>query len=250
LKGVTAGYEGIIPYFPELHLASWFRESRNEDVTIWCFHKTGARPLLRNYRALTEHLSVDGILLVDGGVDSLIRGDEAGTGTLIEDAISLFAVNELKQIGTRHLACIGFGAEQDIAYRHILENIANITAAGGFLGACSLTKQMNAYRVYEDAVLYVQGRKLQDPSVINSSIVSSVQGRYGNYHLTGKTRGSHLWISPLMSLYWFFDATVVARRNLFLPQLRNTDTFMEALRAYMTYGALIPRRPHAPIPLP
>ena len=206
--------------------------------------------MLRNYRTLIEHLSVDGILLVDGGVDSLIRGDEAGTGTLIEDAVSLFAVNELEQIGLRHLTCIGFGAEQDIAYRHILENMANITTAGGFLGVCSLTKQMKAYREYEDAVLYVQGKKLQDPSVINSSIVSAVQGRYGNYHLTDKTRGSHLWISPLMPLYWFFEVPVVARRNLYLPQLRHTETFMDALRAYMTCCALVPRRPPAPIPLP
>ena len=60
---------GIIPYFPEFHLAAWFRERREEDVTIWCFQKTGARPLLHNYRQLVEHLSVD----------SLIRGGETGT---------------------------------------------------------------------------------------------------------------------------------------------------------------------------
>jgi hypothetical protein len=109
---------------------------------------------------------------------------------------------------------------------------------------------MDAFRAYEDAVLYVQDRRFQDPSVINSSIVSAVRGKYGNYHLTEKTKGSHLWISPLMPLNWFFDAPSVARRNLYLPQLDHTDTFMDALRAYMTYSALLPRRPRVPIPLP
>jgi hypothetical protein len=66
-----------------------------EAVTLWSFHKTGTRPLLENYRALVEHLGIDGILLIDGGVDSLVRGDEAGRGTMIEDAILLYAVNEL-----------------------------------------------------------------------------------------------------------------------------------------------------------
>lgn len=250
LVGVTADYEGIVPYFPELYLARWFHEKRNETITLWYFQKTGARPLLENYRILAEHLSIDGILLMDGGVDSLVRGDEAGAGTLIEDATSLFAVNELTQIPTRLMGCIAFGAEQGIAHAHILENIATLTEAGGFLGACLLTPQMEAYQAYEEAVLYVQGQEFQDASVINSCIVSAVQGHYGSYHLTEKTQGSRLWISPLMPIYWFFDLPTVARHNLFLPQLRGTDTFMDALRAYRLYAQHIRKRPASRIPLP
>jgi hypothetical protein len=249
LVGVTSDYEGVVPYFPELYLAQWFDETRGEAITIWCFHKTGARPLLKNYRALTEHLSIDGILLIDGGVDSLMRGDEAGTGTLIEDATSLFVVNELTQVPTRLVGCLGFGAERDIAYAHVFENIARLTKAGGSLGVCSLIPQMQVYQAYEEAVLYVQGKEFQDPSVINSSIVSAVQGHYGNYHLTEKTKGSRLWISPLMPIYWFFDLLTVAQHNLYLSQLRNTDTFMDAVQAHMQYTRLIPKRPSERIPL-
>ncbi len=250
LAGVTADYKGLAFYFPELYLAQWFEEKQNEAVTVWCFQKTGVRPLLKNYRTLVDHLSIDGILLVDGGVDSLMRGDEADVGTLIEDATSLFVVNELSQVPTRLVACIGLGAERDLAYAHVLENIAALTRQGGFLGACSLTPQMQAYRAYEDAVLYVQNKEWQDSSVINSSIISAVQGHYGNYHLTKKTRGSSLWISPLMPIYWFFDLPILARYNLYLPQLRETDTFMDAVRAYILYERHIPKRPHSNIPLP
>lgn len=249
LVGVTSEHEGMVIYFPELYLAQWFSEKRGEAVTVWCFHKTGARPLLENYRVLTEHLSIDGILLVDGGVDSLMRGDETRTGTLIEDAISLFVVNKLTQVPTKLMGCLGFGVERDMTYAHVFENIARLTEAGGFLGVCSLTPQMEAYQAYEEAVLCVQGNKFQDPSVINSSIISAVQGQYGNYHLTEKTKGSHLWISPLMPIYWFFDLSMVAQHNLYLSQLRNTGTFMDAVQAYMLYAKLIPKRPSARIPL-
>lgn len=250
LVGVTSEYDGIVLYFPELYLAQWSRERRNEEITIWCFHKTGTRPLLENYRILIDHLSIDGILLIDGGVDSLIRGDEAGTGTLIEDATSLFVVNELEEVPTRIVGCLGFGAERDIAYAHVLENIAALTKAGGFLGTCSLTPQMEAHQAYEEAVLYVQGKEYQDPSVINSSILSAVRGHYGNYHLTEKTKGSHLWISPLMPIYWFFDLALVAQHNLYLSQLQHTDTFLEAVQAYTICARLITKRPGAQIPLP
>jgi hypothetical protein len=181
---------------------------------------------------LVEHLGIDGILLIDGGVDSLVRGDEAGTGTLIEDACSLYAVNELTDMSVRLLACLGIGAEQDMTYAQILQNIASLTAAGGFFGSCALTPQMEVYQLYEEALLYAQSQPVQDASVINSSIVSAVQGHYGDYHLTDKTQGGRLWISPLMTLYWFFDLPTVARHNLYLPYLKGKDSFMAALYAY------------------
>ena len=87
--------------------------------------------------------------------------------------------------------------------RIYLENIAALTQTVGFLGCCSLVPQMEAYKAYEEAVLYVQNAPFQDASVINSSIISSAQGYYGNYHLTQKTEGSLLWISPLMPIYCF-----------------------------------------------
>ena len=242
LVGVTAGQHDLAPYFPELYLSQWFKEKRGQDVTIWCFEKTGARPLLKNYRILLEHLSIDGILLIDGGIDSLIRGDEEYTGTLIEDATSLFVVNELTQISTRLMACLGMGAERDISYPQILQNIATLTQAGGFLGTCSLAPQMEAYQAYEEAVLFVQSQPYQDPSVINSSVISAVQGNHGNFHLTAKTKGSHLSISPLMSIYWFFELSAVAERNMFYAYLRYSMTFRDALLSLSQIRTMLPKR--------
>ena len=37
LVGVTADVAGTYVYFPELYLSQWFKETRDEDVTIWSF---------------------------------------------------------------------------------------------------------------------------------------------------------------------------------------------------------------------
>lgn len=233
LIGITADTESPYHYSPERYLAKWFRAKRGEEITIWSFENTGVRPLLENYQTLVNHLEIDGIILIDGGVNSLLRGDEAEVGTILEDTVSLIAVSELKQIPVRLIACVGMGAEIEIAYAQIFESIAKLTELDAFLGACSLTKRMSVYQEYEDALLFVQSRPAQEPSVINSSVISAVQGKYGNFHLTSKTNGSHLSISPLMPLYWFFELPAVARRNMLFNELRYTDTQTDAYRGFL-----------------
>lgn len=71
----------------------------------------------------------------------------------------------------------------------------------------------------------------------------------GNYHLTKKSIGSTLWISPLMALYWFFDLQSVAKQNKFLETLRGTKTFMDAYGAFVLFAKKIKSRPIMKIPL-
>ncbi len=242
LVGVTAETESLNYYFPELYLSQWFKEIKKETVTIWCFHQTGVVDLMRNYRLLIDHLNIDGIILVDGGVDSLIIGNEKELGTVAEDAISLAAVSEITDIENKFICCLGFGAERDINYAQILENIAKLTNLGGFLGNCSLIPQMPSFQDYENAVLYVQNQPLQECSVINSSVISAVRGNYGNYHLTQKTKGSILSISPLMSLYWFFDFATVVKENLFLSELYSTENILDVLKVLYQFRLKVHKR--------
>jgi hypothetical protein len=189
LVGVTSEIEGVFDYFLEYYLSQWFFNERNEDITIWCFEKTGARPLIKNYAALVKYLDIDGIILVDGGVDSLMRGDEPEPGTMLEDSLLLLAVNELKHMPVRLIACIGLGIEPEVGYAHLFENIALATQLGGFIGSCSLTRAMECYQRFEAAVLYVFDQQAEFASVICSSLISAVRGAYGNYHLTRRTHG-------------------------------------------------------------
>jgi hypothetical protein len=250
LVGITANYEHrVMGYFPELYVCQWFQEVRGEEIVIWCFDKVGAKPLLENYQLLVEHLSIDGILMIDGGVDSLMRGDEAGVGTLVEDSISLCAVNALEDVPFRAMACLGLGAEQDISYHGVMENIAEFAKAGAFWGSCSLVKQMPAYQDYESVVNYVFAKPGQDSSVINASVVSAVAGEFGDFHLTQKTLGSNLWISPLMPIYWFFDLSTVAEKSYVQSQLGMTEDFRQAWRIIVEIRQMLKLRRPREIPL-
>ncbi|NLS96343.1 MAG: DUF1152 domain-containing protein [Planctomycetaceae bacterium] len=91
LLEVTADSQGYAYYFPEQVLASWFRQ-QGEEVSIYSFHRMGVKPLLAGYRELVRELNLDTVILVDGGTDSLMRGDEAGLGTPFEDMASVAAV--------------------------------------------------------------------------------------------------------------------------------------------------------------
>lgn len=244
LYGVCAYHTGRFPSFPEIHLARWMRDVRAEDITIWCFINAGLGSLLEGYRALVRELSVDAIILVDGGMDSLSRGDEPEMGSVLEDALSLAAVRELQEVPVRLTCCSGFGIEREVSHAHILENIAALTADRAFLGACSLAPQMHAFQQYEQALLYVQRQRFQQCSVINSSIVSAARGEYGDFHLTERTAGTKLHISPLMSILWFFELAGVAERNLFLPALLHTATRPEAMAALYTIRSRAQLRPN------
>lgn len=230
-------------YFPELYLAEWFRQTYGEPLTVWAFLRSGVKPLLDSYRRLVQHLSIDAIILIDGGVDALVQGDEAELGTLVEDSISLAAVNQLHEVPTKIVACIGLGAERDMHYPHIFQNIATLAEAEILLGTCSLVKQMPVYQAYAAAVHWAQSRIYQDPSVINSSIISAVEGYFGDYHLTSKTEGSKLDINPLMSIYWFFDLVGLAEQHLLLEPLLETEQLREVVQWVHTLRANLPIRP-------
>jgi hypothetical protein len=237
-------------YFPELHLAQWLREELGLDATIWCFRRSGVQPLFQGYRKLVSELQIDAIVLVDGGVDSLLRGDEALPGTILEDFVTLAAVSELTEVDTRLIGCLGFGTEREVCHAQALESIAALAASGGFRGSCSLVPAMPEVQAYSRAVEWINSRPQQDPSVVHSSTASAIQGHFGDYHATERTQGSRLWINPLMAMYWFFTVEAVAERNLIVSQLLGTETRQEALMAIHQIRSRLAARDGSRIPLP
>jgi hypothetical protein len=247
---VGPGAPELSGYHPERFLARWFQDSQGEQVMLWCFDPAGAQSLVEDYRRLISHLGIDAIILIDGGVDSLTRGDEELCGTILEDYLSIAAVSLLQEIPVRVLACIGMGVEGDVSHALVLENIATLTRQGGFLGVSALMAQSQACQLYEEALDYVHRQPEQQPSVVNASIISAVRGQFGDYHLTERTRGSRLWISPLMSLYWFFTVDAVAEQNLFIDALRTTRSMGDVFGATYEVRDQMPLRPGTPVRLP
>lgn len=211
-------------YFPERTLARWLALQGLPD-TVYAFPLTGVRPLRAAYRTLLDHLGgVDAVVLVDGGTDILMRGDEHGLGTPEEDMASLAAVAGLDDVPQRLVACLGFGVDSHHGVSHslVLENLAALDREGGYLGAFSLPRDSDEGGLYLDAVAHAQRSTPDHPSIVNGSVAAAVRGDFGDVRFTERTRGSELFINPLMALYFCVDAPALARRNLYLDRLENT----------------------------
>ena len=76
LYAVEPTTSGADVYFPERTL-SQFLSRRGADVTVYAFEKLGVAPIREGYLHLQQLLGLDAIVLVDGGTDILLRGDEA-----------------------------------------------------------------------------------------------------------------------------------------------------------------------------
>jgi len=246
---VNANSEGG-DYFPEKHLCAWLA-GQGAPQPVWCLERQGLGPLRRAYQLLHERLAPDAVVLVDGGTDSLMRGDEVGLGTPAEDIASILAVANLPA-PTKLLVCLGFGVDRfhGVCHAQFLEGVAELSRAGAFLGALSLTREMEEVRLFEEATRYVQQRTPGRESVVCASIVSALAGDYGDVHRLERTRrsGSRLWINPLMTLYWAFELEAVARRVLYRDWLEETETLAELVARIEAYRKQCAVRPWEDIP--
>lgn len=236
-------------YFPELHLVRWLR-GRGIEASVFCFPNEGVAPLRANYRALCDQLKPDALVLVDGGTDSLMRGDETGLGTPVEDVASLYAAQEL-DIKTKLLVCVGFGVDafHGVCHAQFLEAVAHVSRTGGFLGASSLLPDMPEVEFYRAVCEHVFSKMPRQPSIVNSSILAAIEGHFGDYHSTSRTQNSKLFINPLMAMLWTFRVEDVARRLLYPAQLRETLTWDETASVIGEFRRGIKTKPFASLPM-
>ncbi|WP_327674192.1 DUF1152 domain-containing protein [Kitasatospora sp. NBC_00458] len=210
-------------YFPERTLSRWLNLHRMPD-TVWALASVGVQPLRKAYRALTAHLGIDAILLVDGGTDILMRGDEAGLGTPEEDMASLAAVAGLSGVPQRLVTCLGFGvdAHHGVSHSLVLENLAALGRDGGYLGAFSIPRDSREGVLYLDAVAHAQAAFPEHPSIVHGSVAAALQGLFGDVRFTERTRGTELFVNPLMALYFTVTVEALAARNLYLERIEHT----------------------------
>lgn len=244
--GLGGGYDifGAIPIHEKLRSNAVFCNV-STDVKAMGHHKfytldnkSGVSShVLRLQRIVDEH-NIDTIIGVDGGVDCLMRGDEVDSGTVLQDFITLAAIDSV-QVQNKILACVGFGAETDEGMNHyrVLENISALVRDNAFYGSCSLVGDMAEYAVYKTAVENWSSKR---KSHIQSKIIAATEGGFGNPVLDADPNLAAVvfdqkfesFINPLMSMYWFFRLDAVVKHNLIIPTLRTTRTITEALIKY------------------
>ena len=140
------------------------------------------------------------------------------------------------------LACVGMTAElrDGIAHAQVFERIAELSRAGAYLGASALVPGTPACEAYTRAVF--AGQAQQKQSHVHKIVTRAVRGEFGSTE-------PYVWLSPLASIYWFFDAHAVARTHCFLEELRATDSIWEVAARIEGIRKSLPIRDRTIIPI-
>jgi len=234
-------------YFPERSLARWLGPNGFRPL-VYAFPRTGVRPLRAAYQRLITHLRATAVVVVDGGTDMLLRGDEYGLGTPQEDMATLAAVAGIAG-PVKLAASVGFGidAYHGVNHAQVLENIAALATDGSYLGAFSIPGHSRPGELYLDAVDHAQAETPAWPSIVHGQIAAALRGKFGDVELSERTRGSTLFVNPLMAIYFTFDLDGLAARNLYLAQIENTIDFRQITMAIERFRYSLPttRQPRA-----
>ncbi|MEO0560875.1 MAG: DUF1152 domain-containing protein [Chloroflexota bacterium] len=253
LPGLLLGTQGNIRVdlsnYPEGYLAKYLNREADVPETVWVIQKTGIPQVRRAYEALVERLEIDAIVLCDGGVDSLMQGNEIGAGTFLEDTISVQAVATLDNVPVKILGAVGMGTEveEDINHHAFLAHVATLAKQEAYFGCCALLPQMESFQFYERAARYVFELPEHEASRIQSRLIPAVWGEFGDYNMYNHPRQPEIFLTPLTSLYWFFDLGAVAARSKIAAMIRNAETFQDALfvvRGWMRFNPDQPPRKH------
>ncbi|WP_433202539.1 DUF1152 domain-containing protein [Dactylosporangium sp. CS-047395] len=209
-------------YFPEGVLARWLDE-HGLPSTVFALPPLGVQTLRAAYRYLVARLGVDAIVLVDGGTDILLRGDESDLGTPVEDITSLAAVAAL-DVPVKLVSALGFGidAHDGVNHSQVLENLAALTRDGGYLGALSIPAGSREALLYRDLVSYAHDATARRPSIVQGQIAAAIGGAFGDVRFTGRTSGSSLFVNPLMAMYFTVELDKLAARCLYLDRIEHT----------------------------
>lgn len=244
------GFETGVTYFPEKYLKKWLLMN-GEDVDVYAFEKVGVERLNKVYKWLHKRYNFDAVVLIDGGTDSLMFGDEEGLGTPQEDIASMSAAYK-SSIPKKFLVNLGFGVDHfhGVSHYHFLENVALLAKEGGFLGVFSALKEMPEVQKYLALVKYANEQMVDLESIVSNSIMSAIEGEFGNHQSIKRTRGSELFINPLMAMYWCFDLKAVMRKNLYYPLIKDTHSISELNAVLFDFREKLTHiRPRKPLPL-
>ncbi|GAB2617801.1 hypothetical protein Aab01nite_31310 [Paractinoplanes abujensis] len=209
-------------YFPEGVLAKWLA-SQDLPSTVYAFPPLGVQTLREAYEHLIALHDIDAVVLVDGGTDILMRGDENGIGTPVEDLTSVGAVAGI-DVPVKLVTCLGFGidANDGVHSVEVLDNLAALDREGGYLGALSIPGSSREARLYRAAVADAAAATPDRPSIVNGQIAAALAGQFGDVQFTRRTTGSTLFVNPLMAIYFTVDLDKLAARCLYLDRIENT----------------------------
>jgi len=181
-------------YFCESKMAA----IRNEEVLLVDI-SGGVKGVVEGIEVAMQEFNTDLLVGLDVGGDSLAQGNEPGLRSPLADSIMLAAYSELEKCGRRTLwGVFGYGSDGELTVDEIELALSKLAAAGGWLGAWSLTPQIAAE--LEKVIRTV-------PTEASAIPVESFHGGLGQRKIRSGQRGVKM--TPLTALTFFFATTTL-----------------------------------------
>lgn len=185
----------------------------------------GAQGVASALKAAMTQLNCDLLVGLDVGGDSLAQGHEPGLRSPLADSVMLAAYAELEARGLRTLwGVFGYGSDGELTTGEVEAALSRLAAAGGLLGACSLTPRIAAE--IEEVVKTV-------PTEASAIPVQCFRGAWGE----GKIRRDQrrVKLTPLTALTFFISVSrlydTLARPAQAVRDSASLDEANEALHA-------------------
>jgi len=221
-------------YYPEKYLYRYLQKQKGfKDIPLKVSRKAGVMEMKEYYKRIMSMWPIDVIVTIDGGVDSLMHGTEKHCGTVMEEFINFAALRDINKPMIH--SCIGMGAEAEegIEEHVVFQRISELAQDYAFLGSCSLTRGMESYkfyrRGYEDSIANATLESHIHPRIIGSVEGGLIESTSNTSRTLMRATDTHLHLSPLMSIQWFFDGREVIKRNPFMGEMQNHMTILDTL---------------------
>jgi hypothetical protein len=195
-----------------LHEFAWLANARSQTSTGVPFAETkmaavlgqevllldingGVRGLVDGLLVAMKELNTDLLVGLDVGGDSLAQGHEPGLRSPLADSIVLAAIAELENRGQRTMwGVFGYGSDGELTVDEIEEALSKLAAAGGLLGAWSLTPKIAAE--LEEVIKTV-------PTEASAIPMRCFRGAWGDAKIRGGQR--QVKLTPLTALTFFMS---------------------------------------------
>lgn len=192
IAGPETGGPGDV-LFAESHMAAHLG-----DRTVLVDPNPGPAAVAAGLADACAQLGCDALALVDVGGDVLAHGDEPGLASPLADAIMLAAARHLRDSDLRVVAAVfGAGCDGELTPPEVLERIAEVAKAGGWLATAGLGSQ-DAGRL-EAAIERV-------PTEASAMAVRCARGGMGRTTIRRGRRTVEL--SPVGALTFYLDPHV------------------------------------------
>ncbi len=202
--GYLSGEERIGDIKPIASMVSEFIEEKVLAVSI----RDGVKPLVLDLKDFIQDNSIDLVIGVDAGGDSIAKGNEKELVSPLADSIMLSALSDFNSI----LAVVGFGSDGELDRETIERYLSEMHSS--ILGAGIVEFDDN----FMEFIKKVESEASKIPALARV-------GYYGMYNFWNE---KEIPISILNSLVFYLNLRDVYNRSIVAPLLRNTTSIEEA----------------------